>query len=120
MITITSRLLSVAVLFATVLSADPPRTGSIEGSVTDENDQPVASATITARHQLRQTEVSAKSDGKSEYRIVDLVPGVYSLRIVARGYCTQSIPRVTVAAGEVTRKDLVLLALKPQPTCPAD
>ncbi|WP_226005885.1 carboxypeptidase regulatory-like domain-containing protein [Natrinema salinisoli] len=81
------------------------RPGSVEGTVTDADGEPVAGATVTVGDQQTTT-------GENGSYAVDIEPGEYTLEISAEGYQDAS-EDVTVEAGGTTTADVTL---EPVPT----
>jgi Carboxypeptidase regulatory-like domain/IPT/TIG domain len=78
----------------------PPATGSITGTVSDSlfPANPVVSATVTCLSTPTCTGTTTASNGT--YTLSNLVPGTYTVQVVASGYATQSksVGVTTVAA----------------------
>ncbi|MDF9745116.1 carboxypeptidase regulatory-like domain-containing protein [Natrinema salsiterrestre] len=79
------------------------RTGSVEGTVTDADDEPIADATVTAGDETVTT------DENGTYTL-ELEPGEYTLDVSADGYETVS-EDVTVDADATTTADVTLEAV---------
>jgi len=88
--------------------------GTLEGYVYDEDDAPVAGATVLIGS------ISLLSDIYGKFRQSYLAPGSYILTVSKTGYITKT-STVTVTAGEITTVD-VTLAMSDgdggEPTCP--
>lgn len=86
------------------------RVGEIQGAVTDESDQPIADASVTAyQDDVEITSTSSDEDGG--YMLVGLPPGTYRVEFSAPGYADTEILDVSVSAGHTTTDvDAVLAA----------
>src|SRR5262249_15028265 len=64
-------------------------TGSITGTVTDPNNEAIASAvvTVTSKATGAVRKVSTKSEGN--YTVENLIPGEYEVRVESQGFATQ-------------------------------
>jgi hypothetical protein len=91
-----------------VLAQNP--TGSIRGTVTDQNGAVVLNATVTATSKATGDvrKVSTGSDGI--YAIENLLPGEYDVKVEAKGFATQNITSLVVQTGSTTSGDTSLRA----------
>ncbi|WP_175480088.1 carboxypeptidase-like regulatory domain-containing protein [Natrinema salaciae] len=87
------------------VSEPEPTTGTVEGTITDADGEPIANATVTAGDQQTTT------DENGSYAI-ELEPGEHTLAVSAAGYEDAS-RTVTVEADAATTADVVL---EPEPT----
>ncbi|HMD86029.1 MAG TPA: TonB-dependent receptor [Terriglobia bacterium] len=110
-----------SVLFLTLTLAPGTRLmaqqyfGSIVGNVTDPSGAAVPDSTVTATNINTKIERSVKTDSVGSYRIVDLIPGTYSVKVEKTGFETSVVPsleltvsstlniNVTLKLGEVTQ-----------------
>jgi hypothetical protein len=92
-----------------VLEADVSQ-GRLEGSVRDQDGQPLAGAIVRV---LPGGPLTA-TDGGGHYSFEDLSPGTYSVSASLDGYAEREETAV-VDGGETTRLDIVLTALPPPP-----
>src|SRR5260370_458451 len=94
--------LPVVALMVSLALAVPVRSqtssGSIAGSVRDAQDAATANATVTIAEQQRKTTYTAKTDAEGRFVFPQLLPGIYSISVEARGF------------KKVERKDIALLA----------
>ncbi len=91
--------LFVAFLASTALA----QTGSITGTVTNEEGEPVPTANVF----LVEIGQGDATNLEGEYTIDNVEPGTYTLRITFVGYADY-IDQVTIEAGEELEKDVVL------------
>src|SRR6266568_8974984 len=84
--------------FATGALAQTATTGSIGGTVKDQNGATVAGATITASGPLGER--TATSDSNGVFRLENLIPGSYNVKVSNTGFKTASVEAVTVLVGK--------------------
>jgi hypothetical protein len=94
---------------ATVVSAQDLDNVAITGKVIDQNGAVIPGATVEAI--LVKTAAARKvvSDADGRYHIVQLEPGVYSLRTWSSGFARQEKPELTLVAGQNLQLDITLL-----------
>src|SRR5215510_391127 len=73
--------------------------GNFEGAITDTNGAIIAGATITATNKATSAERTAITDSSGYYRIAGLTPGLYKIRIEAKGFASQINEGVTLNVG---------------------
>lgn len=99
--------ISVLILFL-LFSVSPllrANTGSITGRVVDsESGSPLRSATIM----VKDTKLGAFSDVKGEYKVRNLKPGVYSLKVSYVGYLPKEIENIEVPSAQEVNITVVL------------
>ncbi len=79
-------------------------TGKISGEVTDQAKSPVTGATVA----LVGEALGAFTDAEGRFNIINVPPGVYSVRISFIGYETVTVENVAVSADNTTRVDAVI------------
>ncbi len=80
-------------------------TGSITGKVIDsESGSPLRSATIM----VKNTKLGAFSDVKGEYKVRNLTPGVYTLKVSYVGYLPKEIENIEVPSSQEVNITVVL------------
>src|SRR5438309_1927258 len=84
--------------FATGALAQTATTGSIGGTVKDQNGADIAGATITASGPLGER--TATSDSSGVFRVEGLIPGSYNVKVSNTGFKTASVEAVTVLVGK--------------------
>lgn len=99
--TIYKLLCCYAVLVAAPLTAQEP--GVITGQVIDADNTPVVAADVG----LVATTLATLTDSSGRFRISDVTPGAYQLRVLRLGFATQTL-LVTVAAGETVDVRIVV------------
>jgi hypothetical protein len=81
--------------------------GAIKGTVTDQLDSLVVSATIVAKDASgKERTVTTNASGNYEFR--GLPPGNYDLKVSAVGFTVREEPKITVKPGATTTLDLQL------------
>jgi hypothetical protein len=73
---------------------------TISGKVTDSNKLPITGATISATLVTTGAERTAQSDEEGRYRLVNLPPGVYKIKVSATGFSPQVTKDITVIAAQ--------------------
>ncbi len=102
-------LLTLAVRTTIPVLAQNP-TGSIRGTVTDQQGAVILNATVTATSKATgdARKVTTGSDGI--YAIENLLPGEYDVKVEAQGFATQNITSLVVQTGSTTSGDASLRA----------
>jgi hypothetical protein len=95
------RLLALAALFATALSAQTFR-GSISGNVTDASGAAIPEASVRAQSVATGLTRETVTSGSGDYSIPDLPLGLYTLTITKGGFQTTTVKDVEVAVSRVT------------------
>lgn len=99
---------ALACLFSISLHAQNPR-GSLRGTVQDSSGARIASAQILVRLSGSAVQRSAASEDRGEFRLDDLLPGIYVVEVSATGFATAKSD-VAVAVANV--RDITV-TLKP-------
>ena len=94
-------------LFSTTAWAQEP-TGSIEGSVTDPQGAVVQGASVSVRNAATNFNRSATSDDNGRYRISQLPPGTYEVKVAGTNFKTSVVSDVVVAVGQTLPLDVHL------------
>jgi hypothetical protein len=104
-------LLSLALIALSVapplLAAQQP-TGSIEGTVTDPQGAIVQNATITAREVATGLTRNTTSGDDGRYRIAQLPPGTYEVKVTGQGFKSSVASNVKVDVGQNVPIDVKL------------
>jgi hypothetical protein len=82
--------LTVLLTFVTSAFAQGVQTSTLRGSVTDQQDRPIAGATITATSPTLQGPRTAFTDRLGVYAITALPAGSYEVTIASAGLATAS------------------------------
>jgi Carboxypeptidase regulatory-like domain len=93
--------------------AKPIRTGAIEGTIRDTSGHAVVGATVSLRNldTGEAREQTASADGV--FRLVDLPPGHYELKIAHDGYDSYTEADISVGPGQVLDRDIKLTMTAP-------
>jgi hypothetical protein len=100
--------LLVALLTVTVAADAQVLYGSLVGNVTDQNGAVVAGATVTATNKETGLVREATSNEDGEYSIINLLPGVYDLKITRQGFSTYTQIDQIVTANNAARVDVAM------------
>ena len=98
---------SVVVLASTLLAQNPR--GSLRGTVQDATGARVASATIALEAVDSSLRREASSEDRGEFRLDDLLPGNYRMKVTANGF-TPAQADVTIAIATVREVTVTLKA----------
>jgi iron complex outermembrane receptor protein len=90
---------SDAKTFVIVKAGATEKSGSIKGTVADENGQPLAGIRVRALAAGTPVGTEAVADDAGVFEIADLPPGTYSLKLTLAGVPDQEQPGAEVAAG---------------------
>ncbi|MFP5268189.1 MAG: carboxypeptidase regulatory-like domain-containing protein [Acidobacteriota bacterium] len=89
-----------------------PRTGSIQGTITDPDGALVPQADVTIWSSHGNGRLSSarrvKSDASGAFDVTGLAPGSYTVTVTARGFSTIRISDVVVARGRTTDQNVKL------------
>lgn len=75
-------------------------TSTLQGTVTDPQDLPIAGAAITLRGTVLAEEIATVTDRKGNYRIAGLPAGSYSLRVTQPGFATKVYAGLVLAVNQ--------------------
>ena len=92
---------AVAALLVPGTGAFAQTTGTLEGTVVDENSQAVPGVTIELSSPSLQGTKVVVSDSSGRFRQVLLPPGVYTLRASLEGYATSEQANITVGLSRI-------------------
>jgi hypothetical protein len=84
------------------------QTASVSGTVTDSSGAVVPQTTITARNLATNASRDAATDSAGTYRITNLVPGFYDVRVEKGGFKTVEYSRMELTVGQVQSLNPVL------------
>ena len=82
--------------------------GTIKGTITDQNKAVVVGAVVTAKSTERGTIRTAKTGSDGSYTIPTLQPGTYEVRIEAQGFEAAVIPKAEITVGTTAVYDIEL------------
>jgi len=102
-------ILTVVLLLAVSAAPAAAQTGNIMGRVTDgASGAPLASTVVQALGAGGQVAGSTLSDRSGTFRILNLAPGSYTVRVTMTGYAAFNQPNVSVTAGQTTTLSVAL------------
>lgn len=81
---------------------------TISGRVVDSNNAPVAGATVTATLLTTGAERTVVANDEGRYRIIELQPGIYSIKASMQGFAVQEKTNLTTIAGQNVQLDFNL------------
>lgn len=81
---------------------------SVSGVVKDPSGAPFRGAFVRAQNVQTKISVNVMSDGQGRYRIPNLAPGEYQVRVTAVGYKADPRTGVKLAAGDSSTLDFAL------------
>ncbi|MFL6284859.1 MAG: carboxypeptidase-like regulatory domain-containing protein, partial [Pyrinomonadaceae bacterium] len=81
---------------------------SFAGTVSDQNGAALTGAKVTATLVSTKSVRAASTDAEGRYRLVELQPGAYTLRVEAAGFATEARADVQTIAGQSVRLDFKL------------
>jgi hypothetical protein len=96
----------MALAAATAFAQEP--TGSIEGNVTDPQNAIVQNASVTVRNVATNQSRSTTTADNGSYRISQLPPGTYEVKVSGTNFKTSVISDVVVAVGQTLPLDIHL------------
>ncbi len=82
---------------------------TLTGRVTDTNEAVIPGATVEAIFVKTGTARTTVTDSEGRYRIIQLEPGLYTLRVRATGFATQEKRELTFIAGKNVQFEFVLV-----------
>jgi len=82
--------------------------GSIFGTVSDKSGAVIPNATITVTDEAKGTVVTVQSNGAGDYSVPHLIPDVYDLKVVAKGFSPFETKGISVQADTAPRIDPTL------------
>jgi hypothetical protein len=82
--------------------------GSIFGTVSDKTGAVIPNATITVTDEAKGTVVTVQSNGAGDYSVAHLIPDVYDLKVVAKGFNPFLTKGIQVLADTAPRIDPTL------------
>jgi hypothetical protein len=79
--------------------------GSVFGTVSDKSGAVIPNATITVTDEAKGTVVNVTSNGSGDYSVPHLIPDVYDLKVVAKGFKPFETKGIKVEADTAPRID---------------
>ena len=100
--------LAIFTCFSAAMSQAQSNAADLQGVVRDQNGAVVANATVTARNAGTNVSREATTNDEGFYKIVNLAPGDYEIRVKATNYKTAVIQIVTLTVGQTANQDIPL------------
>ncbi len=91
-----------------VLAQASASSAELKGTMTDPNGAVVPGVTVTVTNVEKALTKTVTTDGKGEYRVPLLPPGVYEIRAEAEGFVTQVKKDVQLTVGQIAVLDFQL------------
>jgi Carboxypeptidase regulatory-like domain/TonB dependent receptor len=82
--------------------------GSVEGTVNDQQGAVVQGATVTAKNVATNATRTAVTNANGQYRILQLQPGFYEIRVTSANFKQSVLESVQVQVGQIASADLAL------------
>jgi len=98
---------SILLIFTQSAWAQETR-GTIRGTVTDPNNQPVYNAAVTVIDPSRGTKVTLTTNGEGFYQATYLIPGSYTVTVEATGFKKVIRENVLLQIGGAIQADIPL------------
>ncbi len=81
---------------------------TVSGRVVDSNNAPIVGASVTATLVTTNVERTVATDEDGRYRIVELQPGLYKIRVSQSGFGTKETTDLATIAGQNVQLDFSL------------
>lgn len=104
-----SSLLAIGILITAPAAAQDLDNVNFHGRITDQNNAVIPGATVEAMLARTNATRTTVSDDQGRYRIIQLEPGIYTLRVSAAGFAPQEKLDLTTIAGQSVQLDIMLL-----------
>jgi len=100
-------LLAVLIILPSVAAQDLDNV-TIGGKVTDQNGAVIPGATVTATLVATKIERTVVADGDGKYKLIQLSPGVYNVKVSFSGFAPEEKTDLTTVAAQNIHLDFVL------------
>ncbi len=98
----------VCCLFASAAAYGQETSADILGTVSDPSGAIIPGAKVTLTNVATQVKQDSTTNQSGDYLFTLLKPGTYSLTIVAKGFKTEVVPSISLAAGDRNRENAAL------------
>src|SRR6476620_9389676 len=106
----TSRLTLLTILLFTFnIQAQDLDTVTISGRVMDQNGAVVPGAEVQATLIKTARKRTTTTDVEGRYRLIQLEPGIYAVRVSFSGFAVQEFTNITTVSGQSLQLDATLL-----------
>jgi hypothetical protein len=99
---------AAAALMSPVIRAQDLDDVTISGRVTDQNGAIIPNASVTAILVKTNVERTVEANDEGRYRMIELEPGEYVLRVSSPGFATEEKTNLTTIAGQNVQLDFTL------------
>src|SRR5438067_876605 len=100
--------LAASLLFAVTVAAQDLDNVTISGKVTDQNGAVIPGATVTATLVATKVDRTAVTDDNGNYKLIQLPPGIYSVKASFANFATEEKKDLTTIAAQNVQLDFVL------------
>jgi hypothetical protein len=100
--------MGVALFVVMFAAAAFAQEASVIGTVTDETKAALPGATITATDLATGRQATGVADGRGEYRLLNLPPGMYKLQADLSGFASVVVPSVELLVGQNATVPIIL------------
>src|ERR1041384_8222778 len=100
--------LAASLLFAVTVAAQDLANVTISGKVTDQNGAVILGASVTATLIARKVDRTAVTDDDGNYKLIQLPPGIYSVKASFASFATEEKKDLTTIAAQNVRLDFVM------------
>src|SRR4051812_19040330 len=101
-------LVALLLIAPTNLHAQDLDNVTISGRVTDQNGAIIPGATVTAVLVKTSIERSVTANDEGRYKLIQLDPGEYTLRVSSSGFATEEKTNLLTIAGQNVQLDFIL------------
>ncbi|MEP7075940.1 MAG: carboxypeptidase regulatory-like domain-containing protein [Acidobacteriota bacterium] len=101
---LTFLLLSFVLFISPIFAQDP--FGSLEGTVKDPQGSVVQNATVTVKNTANNASKTVTTNQDGYYRVLQLQPGVYEVKVSASGFKQSLLDHVQVQVGQTASADI--------------
>ena len=100
--------LIVVALFIAATASAQTGTAALTGDVTDSQNQIIPGATVSLTHVATGATRVTTTDERGAFRISNVQPGVYALKVELAGFKTAIIQRVELQVDSMSKQDVRL------------
>lgn len=101
------RVLTMFLLFCFVVPA-VLQAATLQGSISDKSDFGMPGVTVTVTNEKTSEKYTAFTNNGGVFRVLDLIPGKYSIQTYMPGFKTTKLSNVTVKDGKDTTVKLTI------------
>ncbi|HEX6044545.1 MAG TPA: TonB-dependent receptor [Pyrinomonadaceae bacterium] len=105
---LTTLLLVVAAAASVAFGQAQSNAADLQGTVKDATNAVVPNATVTARNTATNVSRTATTNDEGLYRLINLPPGSYEVRVEAANFKKVFLPNINVTVGQTAQLDVTL------------